>query len=68
MADLADQFKDARNMNAVQAVDKGRGYSEKTRTTQENRKNLTSKRQRVKSTGLYLNLNGRVICVIGLAT
>lgn len=29
MADLADQFKDARNMNAVQAVDKGRGYSQR---------------------------------------
>lgn len=29
MADLADQFKDARNMSAVQGVDKGRNYSQK---------------------------------------
>lgn len=29
MANLADQFKDARNMSAVQAVDKGRSYSQR---------------------------------------
>lgn len=29
MVDLADQFKDTRNMSAVQAVDKGKSYSQR---------------------------------------
>lgn len=38
MADFAYQIKVARNISAVQAVDKSRSYSQrKTRTTQENR-------------------------------
>lgn len=59
MVDLADQFKDTRNMSAVQAV-KVRVIHKENQNIPREQRNLTSKR--------HLKLNGSVIGVIGLAT
>lgn len=66
MADLADQFKDARNMSAVQAVDKGRSYSQ--RKPEQPKRTEKPDVKETAGKGVYLNLNGSVIGVIGLGT
>lgn len=66
MADLADQFKDARNMSAVQAVDKGRSYSQ--RKPEQPKRTEKPDVKETAGKGVYLNLDGSVIGVISLGT